>query len=365
MSVRLIKKRIANRKKHKKNSQIQHFLFYDTWSEVRLFLCLQLARGTPDLTIKTITMDRKTRKEYKEWGKGYYHLCLDRLEGRLLFNDDEDYRLGMATVALAKLKCGIEVYAVELMPNHFHEILSGTGEQCLKVFAYLKRRFSEQLIKKGYPPLPEDYGFKLIPIEDEEAMRKQILYTVRNPYEKDFCVPGGHLWGSSYLYFNELANLIRGNKVSDMFQTELHRYTGSKESLPPDWEIHPQLGVLPRNYVKTEKVMRLFHSAKDFLTRLVKEYETVVKIARTLGEEIEFSEDEVRDMVNTELRNAYPGRAFKSITQEEKCLVAVRMSASHGLSPKQLSKALFLSELTIQQALRSKDYSLKAVLVKK
>ena len=302
-------------------------------------------------------MDRKTRREYKDWGKGYYHLCLDRVEGSL-FHDEEDYRMGMASIGLAKLKFGIEIYAFELMPNHLHVILSGTGVQCMKVFAFIKRRLSEQLIKKGYPPLAESYGFKLIPIEDEDALRKQILYTARNPYEKDFCIPGGHKWGSGYLFFNTLAECICGKKAKEMKKVELHAYTGSHEALPPDWEIHPELGVLPKNFVRTDKVLKLFPSAKDWLTRLVKEYETVVKIARSLNEEIDFSDEEVRDMVNTELRNTYPGRLFKTLTQDEKCKVAVRMNLSHGLSARQLSRALFLSELTISQAIRSKDFGL-------
>lgn len=94
-------------------------------------------------------MNRITREEYNALPKGDYNLCLDRLEGRWLFCDDNDYRMGMAGVALASLKFEVKFYAFELMPNHGHFVLNGTGEQCMKVFSYLKRRFSEQLMKKG------------------------------------------------------------------------------------------------------------------------------------------------------------------------------------------------------------------------
>ena len=301
-------------------------------------------------------MDKKTRKEYGTWKKGYYHLCLDRLPERWIFHDEEDYRMGMSSVALAKLKIGVEVYAFELMPNHLHEILSGTGKQCLKVFSFYKLRFTEQLIKKGYSPLPESYGFKLIPIENEEALRKQILYTVRNPYEKDYCIPGTYKWGAGYLFFSEIALCIRGKKVSEMSQAEVRRATGSKEIIPPNWEIHPELGVLPKSFVRVDKVLQLFPSAKVFLTRLVKDYETVVFIARTLNEEVDFSIAEVQDMANTELANMYPGRKFKSLSQEEKCSVVVKMHETHGLRPEQLAKAFYLSELVVRQVIRSKDF---------
>lgn len=304
-------------------------------------------------------MNRITREEYKSLPEGNYHLCLDRLEGRWIFKTDDDYRLGMAGMALSSLKFDIDVYAFELMPNHLHAILRGTGENCMKVFSFLKRRISEMLIKTHRPPLPLDYGCKLIPIPDDESLRTQILYTVRNPYEKDYCVPGGHRWGSGYLYFNELASIIKGTPVSSFSKAAIRAHLGSDELLPPNWEIHPVLGVLPSNFVNVSAVESLFGSVKEYQTRLVKEYETIVKIARSLDEEVTFSLNEIKDIANTELRNSYPGRLFKTITQEEKCRVAVRLHESLGLSSHQLSQALYLSELTISQAIRSKDYGLK------
>lgn len=304
-------------------------------------------------------MNRTTREQYNDMPLGCYHLCFERLEGRNIFTCDQDYRMGMAGVALSTIKYGVDVFAFELMPNHLHDILRGTGAQCMQVFSFMKRRLSEQMIKNGLPPLPESYGCKLTPILDENSLKDQILYTARNPYEKDFCAPGGHLWGSSYLYFNQFANIIRGEKVSSLSQAKVRALTGSKELLPPDWEIHPILGVLPRCFVKAKEVMRLFGSAKEFHTRLVKEYETAVKIARELDEEVLFSTNEIRDIANTELRNAYPGRLFKSLSKEEKCRVAVSLNDRLGLTPLQLSQAMYMSELTISQAIRSKDYGIK------
>ncbi len=304
-------------------------------------------------------MNRITREAYNHLPKGFYHLCFDRLEGRNLFTTNEDYRLGMSGIALSTLKYGVETYAFELMHNHLHDIVRATGAQCMRVFSYLKRRISEQLTKMGLPPLPENYGCLLKPIPNENALRDEIIYTARNPYEKNCCIPGGHKWGSTYLYFNELATLIKGDRVSSISQTRMRSLIGSKEVLPPDWEIHPELGILPSNFVKAKEVMRLFASPKDFHTRLVKEYETAVVIARSLGETVEFSMNEVREIANTELRNTYPGRLFKSISREEKCLVAIKLNERLGLSPLQLSRALYLSELTVSQAIRSKDYGIR------
>ena len=211
-------------------------------------------------------MKRETREEYKNLPLGNYHLCLDRLEDRWIFHSEDDYRMGMAGVALSVLKFGVNIYAFELMPNHTHIILNGTGEQCMKVFSFLKRRLSEMLLKNGRRPMPPDYGCKLIPILDDDTLRAQILYCVRNPYEKDYCGPGGHKWGSGYLYFNELAAVIRGTPASTFSKAALRKIAGSDDLLPPEWEIHPVLGILPCNYIKARAVEELFGSAKEYHT---------------------------------------------------------------------------------------------------
>ena len=78
-------------------------------------------------------MNRTTREQYNDMPLGCYHLCFERLEGRNIFTCDQDYRMGMAGVALSTIKYGVDVFAFELMPNHLHDIMRGTGAQCMQV----------------------------------------------------------------------------------------------------------------------------------------------------------------------------------------------------------------------------------------
>ena len=308
---------------------------------------------------KAMSNSRAAKEKYRTWGKGYYHLCTDRLEGRLLFNNDTEYRKGMATVALAHLKFNVKILTFELMPNHVHIVLYGTGEQSIRVASFLKRRFTEHLVADGFPPLPDNIGFKLTPIPDKDALKNQIVYSSRNPYEKNYCVPGGNKWGAGYLFFNEAGKMIRGKKVCELKLKDIREISSSREEIPDNWEVHPELGILPRNFVLVGKVEGLFGTPKEYLTRLVKDYETMVKIAADLGESIDYSEEEIRDIVSSELRNMYPGRMFKSLSGEEKLQAAVSMNSRLALAPAQLASALFISELSISQAIRSKDYGIR------
>ena len=67
--------------------------------------------------------------EYRSLPKGYYHLCTDGWKDGKLFHTDEQYANGMNTMALIKVKYQVRIYAFELMKNHMHSILAGTGEQ--------------------------------------------------------------------------------------------------------------------------------------------------------------------------------------------------------------------------------------------
>ena len=303
-------------------------------------------------------MDAKQKRHqlYRSWKKGCYHLCTDGWKEGRIFNDREEFRDGMAMMGLASLKYDLSIYAFELMPNHLHILLSASGSTCVDLFGFIKWKLNMELHYDGYPPLPESYDFKLIPIDSAEALRKNVLYLARNPYEKGYCLPGGHLWGSSYLLFNQFSEAVRGIPSGQMPSREINRLTGSLETFPSEWEIHPELGVLPRNFVHTEKIRELFSSPKDYLSRLVKDYESFVSLSDSLGEEISFSSEEVRDIVSRMLRILFPEKSPANLSSQEKCRAAVELSDRYRLSARDLSLCLRIPEHMILQTLRSKDY---------
>ena len=298
---------------------------------------------------------QKRHQEYRSWKKGYYHLCTDGWKEGQIFHNPEQCRGGVAAIALATLKFDVTMYAYELMPNHIHIVLSATGDVCVEVFAYLKQKLNQQLHNEGCLQLPTDYDFKLIPIDSPEALRRNILYLARNPYEKGYCLPGAHLWGSSYLVFNQFVNIIRGTPVEQLSVREVRRLTGSRETFPPQWEIHPALGILPINFVNTEKVLSLFRTPKEYMTRLVKDYESYVSISNALEEEMSFSQEEVLDIVFQTARSMFPDKSYGKLTEQDKCRLAVELVNKYRISTHDLSHRLRIPERIILQSIESKD----------
>lgn len=299
---------------------------------------------------------RKKLEECRKMGKGYYHLVTDGWKEGNIFNNVAQFAYGMTLIGLITLKYSINIYDFTLMPNHIHIILSGTGNDAVEAFLYLKRKLNVRLLENGFKPLPDNYSFKMIPIEDERQMRDLIIYIDRNHYEKMLSVPGGYPWGSAYLHYSMLGLMIKGKKVSDMTVREVQAWTASKTELPPHWQIHPVFGLLPISFINTRFVKKLFKNAKDYATHLIKDYETCARIAGSIGEEIDYDDSDVNEIVSTLLIRDYQGRTLSQLDGNEKGHLAVTLARQYSILPDTIARALSLSVHLVNQFLSAKDY---------
>ena len=302
---------------------------------------------------------RKTWCEYKLSGRGYYHLCSDGWKSGCLFYKDSQYAFGMSSMAICSLLFDVIIYAFELMPNHFHVILSGTGADCCKLFFYMKKRISARLKKDGYVSLPAEYGFKLIPIWNEQQLKNNLLYVARNPYEKHLSAPGGYPWGSGYLNYSPLSKLLKAEYAGNMSVRRINRLTGSRISLPGHWLINEDLGILPVSFVETSKVYKLFPVVKDYCTQLVKDYEAFARIASDIGEEIIFDEAETRDIVRQVLQNQFGGKQLRELEKDGKYRLIALLHTKFGLDVHAIARGVYLPETIVRQVWGSKDYGIR------
>ena len=298
---------------------------------------------------------QKRREEYRTLKKGYYHFCTDGLQGRLIFNSVTQFAFGMLLMGLVCIRCGIRIYAFTLMPNHLHIILSGTGEDCLKAFDYLKRKLSLRLVKDGFEPLPEDYWFKLEPITSEDQMRTEIVYVLRNCLEKGLGVVGGYLWSSAWLYHSDIPTLVGGTFASEISSREMRKLVLGDDTLPLEWIVHPYIGLHPGCFVDTSLVIKLFPEPKDLQTALVKDYEVMFQIARRLGELQEFNRSETESIVTHVLQKRFSGRELSQLSDEDKGKMAIILNRDFGLNSYQISKTIYIKEKTVRQLLASKE----------
>ena len=301
-------------------------------------------------------MNKNARREYRTFPKGYYHLSRDGWKEGRLFYTREQYAFGTILLGLITVKWELVIYEYVLMSNHIHVVVGGCGNDIVEGFSYFRTKLSGRLMQDGYPPLPEEYGFKLVPIETQEQMRVNILYLDRNPYEAGICIPSAYPWGTAYLHHSTLSPFLQGQKASEFSGRSLSRLCTSKVEIPAQWEFHPDLGLLPASFTERSLFKKLFPRPKDYQTSLVKDYESFVKVGRTLEERMSFSREEIPDIVNQLLLERYPGRRLYQLSPEEKGVLCAQLYIRYDLDTAQIAAALSVSEHLVRQFVFAKDY---------
>ena len=303
-----------------------------------------------------MTRKEKERELYRGLKHAYYHLSSDGLKQGRLFNTTAQYAFGMTLIGLISLRFGLVIYSFSLMPNHLHVLLSGTGAACTDAFDYLKRKITARLVQDGYPPLPDDYWFKLTHIETPEQMKTNFVYIDRNAYELQYCIPSGHIWSSCYLYYSKISDLLLSSPADSLSKRQLEQWTGSRISIPKTWQFHPVYGLLPGSFIEKTLFYKLFPTPKEYLTRLVKDYEAFIKLADTLGETFIYSKEETEDLLQKLVSELYPGRWLKQLTGNEKARLVQIMVNQYKIPPADTAQSLNMPERLVSQILRSKDY---------
>lgn len=298
----------------------------------------------------------KRRVTYRTWKKGYYHLCTDGKEHILCHNDAEYVNLVNA-ISILPLKYPVKVHTYQVMRTHVHMLLSGQGKDCVDAFDYLKYRAGRRLREDGYQPLPNDYDFRLIPVEDETHMRRNIVYVARNAFEVRDIVPGGYLWGASMIFYSDIPGLFKTIRAGDLSARKQWEIFGTRIRVPDDYLIHAPTGmVLPQSFVDTKVFYKVFKTARQYLTALVKDFEGYVMVADQLGETVSFTQEEAEMIIGQVLEQGYQGVDPERLTTEERFRLASSLHKKYSLSVDQLVAGLHLPAGMLAQALRSKQY---------
>ena len=307
-----------------------------------------------------MTKLEKLRKEYKSWGRWYYHLVLDSLGERNLFNDRDEYVNGMNVVALAQFLTEVGVIQFDWMRNHGHFILLATGLQCCRFFDYSRYRLNARLIKDGYPPLPDDWFFKLIRLETFNELVNAASYSARNSYDAmSGILPGGYLWSSNYLMFSNIGEIIDYKTVGTIGARRMTRLLGSNVKFPESYKVCKLGYILPESYLlRTEdgtmtKARSLYKDSKDYAYRLFRDYDTYRRVASDIGEEWSPAKGDMGPLIRNLLDVNYGVKDIKTLDSEKRCDLAVTLGVRYGLKVEEIASRLSLSSSMVSKLIYS------------
>ena len=286
----------------------------------------------------------KKWNEYRSWPAGFYHMIIDSFEKGQLFNNDAEFAAGMNTVALGQYIHKIKILIFELMSNHAHFMVWSSGSDAVDFFIYQKKRINARLIKDGFPPLPDDLGFMLVPIDPSDPFQLQngIIYIARNPHKADSMItPSGYLWGSSYLLFSNIGKIIQKKQVIDYSVDFMRNVLCSKTRLPDNYFFNDNLGIiLPESYVLNQKTERILKSAWNYCNSLVKNMDAYIKISEKIGAKININDRELDTIIYTICKNKYNVKSYLELSIDDRCRLGVRLFKDYHIDVKRICRKI-------------------------
>ena len=301
---------------------------------------------------------KRLRDQYMSYDRWYYHMVLDSLGTRKLFNNREEYVYGMNAVALAQYMYDVRIIQFDLMSNHAHFVVLATGMSCLNFFYLIRAKINSRLVSDGYAPIPADWFFRLFRLETKEDLVNAVSYSARNPYDAiNGHLPSGYLWSSSYMMFSDLTALIESRTVGETGIREMRRILGSKTRLPDGYKVCKLGYVLPESYVMrvggVPKAMTLYGDAKDYSYSIFKDYGTYRKTASDFGEEWAPSGSDAKRLVSDLLNLCFGVKEAGKLDTGRKCDLAVMLGTRYGMPPAEIAGCTGLSPSAVSRLLYS------------
>lgn len=191
-----------------------------------------------------------------------YLVTTAHLEDTLWFRDTDDFRVGMNTIAVVKVKTEVSILAFILMSNHVHFVLECSKRNAESFINEFKRHYSRYLCNKyGLNEQLRGNGIDIRLLDDEESIERAIAYVHMNSVAANICLnPAQYPWCSAQCFFSE--KIAKGIRMGTLKKRASLRLLRSKVLLPPYYLVGDDGYVLPESYVEIELVERIFRTPK-------------------------------------------------------------------------------------------------------
>lgn len=281
-------------------------------------------------------------------GGPYWHLCTPGQFTEILCETREDYVFYMNLIAIATAVTGVKIITFQVMSNHFHFILEGPECLCQEFFKRIKNRMLRYYPAENRYKNLVDFTAKVLPIPDLVALRNEVVYTNRNGYLIDpRYTPFSYPWGSGNLFFNPYARLLDSQPYSSLSDREKKSLCKSRLLVLPEGYRVRNGVIVPESYCSYSKGEALFRDAHHYFASVSKNYEAYSAVAKSLGEEIILTDEEMFAMVVTKSKREYGENRPSMLPQNVKLDYARMMRQDYYASEGQIQRILKLDRKDI------------------
>ncbi|MCR4689955.1 MAG: transposase [Lachnospiraceae bacterium] len=194
---------------------------------------------------------------------GIYHIVLRSVNQHIIFEEDSDYQKFLHIMKDCKMKYDIDIYAYCLMDNHIHILLKSPPDRLSTFFQSMETRFvrwyNNQYSRSGH--LFQD-RFHSTSIEDEKAFLSVLVYIHDNPVKANMCrFSSEYRWSSHHAYYGKKDPLIDPSLAYNVAGTKakLLLFFAQNARLNHD-ALYADDHTLPRHFFTDEKAMEIFLS---------------------------------------------------------------------------------------------------------
>ena len=281
----------------------------------------------------------------------FWHLCTPGDAVEIIFTNDDEFRHGVTILAICLLEFpGLKIYSFQLMNNHIHIILSGPEDDCYSLFERFKRRLLIYLSNSGRTVDMSGFKAKALSINDLKALRSEIIYTHRNGYvvhPED--TPYSYRWGSNLYYFSAARDYFRFEPYLSLTYRAKRDLTSSRVVEFPDDYLVCDGMISPVSFCSISEGERYFKSGHQYFSLLSKNFEAYSQVAKTLGDKVFMTDDELYSAAKLECKKRYSAGNPLELSGDAKIELARILHNGYNASNRQLKSILKLPPAVLNE----------------
>ena len=272
----------------------------------------------------------------------YWHLYTDGTKMQNIFCNDEEFIIGMWCLATALHLCkSIRVITFELMGNHIHLILAGQKEDCIMVFEIFTSRLKQVFAKAGRIINWNSLKMDILPIEDIQALRNEIIYVNRNAFVANpSYTPDSYPWGGGCAYFNPWLRHVKTTPLENMKVNSQRALLHTRDVSPFSQLI--EAGGMPfiPSFCDIKLGESMFRDARTYFNSLTRNAEAFSQIAARLKDYVFLTDEELYSVICTYINKEYSVKTPSQLSAQQKIDTARRMHFNYNASNQQLRRML-------------------------
>lgn len=272
----------------------------------------------------------------------YWHVYTDGTKMQNIFCNEEEFKIGMWGLAVALHLCkSVRIITFELMGNHIHLILAGQNEDCIAFFEVFASRLKRAFSKSGRIIDWSYFKMDILPIEDIQSLRNEIIYVNRNAFVANpSYTPDSYPWGGGCAYFNPWLKYVKTSPLGNL-KINIQRSMLHTRDVTPFSQL-PEVGGIPfiPAFCDIELGESIFRDARSYFNSLTRNAEAFSQIASRLKDTIFLTDEELYSVICSHISKEYSVKTPVQLSAQQKIDTARHMHFDYNASNQQLRRML-------------------------